>query len=87
MQHSRHWCWALALTLSVPAVHAAQATKSAASETRAAKDARAAREAVAEKQKQLFEEKNIPVATQAQGSATVIDLPLDATDSPGAVKK
>jgi hypothetical protein len=87
MQHSRHWCWALALTLSAPAVHAAQGNQPAVSETQAAKDARAAREAAAEKQKQLFEEKNIPVATQAQGSATVIELPADQSDSPGAVKK
>jgi hypothetical protein len=78
---------ALALALCIPFVlaHAAPADQAPVSETPAAKAARAEREAVAEKQKQLFDDKNIPVEPQA-GPTTLIDLPQDEADAPGAVK-
>lgn len=90
MKNPRQWRCALALafcisSLCVPAVQA-QTSKPTAADTEGARQARAAREAQAEKQKQLFEEKNIPVATQSR-QAEAIDVPVDDADAPGAVKQ
>jgi len=85
MKNPGQWCCALALALCIPAVQA-QTGKPSAADTEAAKQARATRAAQAEKQKQLFEEKNIPVEAQAKRAAP-IDVPVDNTDAPGAVKQ
>lgn len=85
MKNTNRWCCAFALTLSLPVAHAQTAQPSA--DSRAAQEARATREAVTEKQKQLFDEKNIPVETQARPTTTPLDLPQDEADAPGAVQK
>jgi hypothetical protein len=86
---TRQWRWAILTALCAATVHAQSANQSATApaETQAAKEARAAREAVAQQQKQLFEEKNIPAPVEQKGAVTVLDLPPDDSDSPGAVKK
>lgn len=87
MKKTVQWCCALALAASIPAVCAAQAGKPPAGDSQGAKEARNKRDALAEKQKQIFEEKNIPVETPEARSTTLIDLPPDEADAPGAVEK
>ena len=71
--------------LALPA-HAGT-SKAAAIETAAAKQDRAERAAFLEKQKALAEERGVAVEAHPKASATVIDMPQDETDAPGAVKK
>lgn len=85
MNKTNRWCGALALTLCLPFAHAQTGQPS--TDSRAAQEARATREAVTEKQKQLFDEKNIPVETQSRPATTPLDLPQDEADAPGAVQK
>ncbi|GGY95544.1 hypothetical protein ACFFTM_12740 [Pseudoduganella plicata] len=86
---TRQWRWAILMALCATAVHAHSANPpaNAPAETQGAKEARAAREAVAQQQKQLFEEKNISAPVEQKGAVTVLELPPDDSDSPGAVKK
>jgi len=86
MKNTSRWCGAFALTLCISFAHA-QTGQQSAGDSPAAQQARATREAVTEKQRQLFDEKSIPVDTQARPTATPLDLPQDEADAPGAVQK
>jgi hypothetical protein len=66
--------------------HAEPSNKAVATETSAAKEARLEREAVAQKQTEIFERKNIPLANDT-APAMLLDAPVDERDSPGATKK
>ncbi|WP_338761005.1 hypothetical protein [Massilia sp. METH4] len=74
------------LALLAAPVHAGT-SKAAAIETAAAKQERAERAAFLEKQKAIADERGTAVEPPARGAVTVIDMPQDETDAPGAVKK
>jgi hemolysin activation/secretion protein len=87
MNIPNHRYWAILLTICTAAVSAAPTSKPTVSETPAAKAAQAERIEQAQKQQKIVEDKRMSADRQAVGTATVVDLPVDETDSPGAVSK